>query len=145
MNTPSHNNRRCLSSSLTLAIKLSVPLIAGTISIVIALLIGDLFLSLIVISIALFVSWYSWQLKRICVDDKFFYISNFASEVAIPFAGIERATWFGNWTVLIYLRKRSKFGRTILFLPQDPIRKPSNRFSVIDEINLLTEKNKLHS
>lgn len=92
--------RRTLSSPLTFVWKFAVPtlFIAGTCYVIVVqwldkfrnrdgtpLSYGALFLSLaFCAAISAWVVWYTKRLKRVEVDDRALYVSNYCSEICIP-------------------------------------------------------------
>jgi hypothetical protein len=62
------------------------------------------------------------RLKKVAVDDHFFYVSDYsdAEEIAIPLSDIVRVTQLHGKTLrtmTVYLRSPSKFGERIQFQP----------------------------
>lgn len=59
--------------------------------------------------------------KKVSVDDRFLYVSNFLKEIKIPLSEIGDITeikWVRGHPVTIHLRNESEFGRKITFTPK---------------------------
>jgi hypothetical protein len=86
--------------------------------------------------------WFGLRLKKVAVDDRHLYVSNYVREIAIPLSDIESVS--ESWLIqpkLIYVRLKAKslFGRKIVFAP------PVRRFSqfrphpVVDELKQMIQ------
>ena len=65
--------------------------------------------------------WSCARLKRVRLDDKHIYVSNFRREISIPLSLIENVSevrWINIHPVTIHLRKDTEFGRSITFMPK---------------------------
>jgi hypothetical protein len=67
--------------------------------------------------------WYSQRLMRVQTDGQLLYVSNYRSEIAIPLTDVNdvsegRLWYYVNATVTIHLRRPSRFGQSILFVPR---------------------------
>jgi len=63
--------------------------------------------------------WMSWGLKKVSVDDRNLYVSNYRTEITIPISEIEDVREFllsEPRRVTIYLRNPTVFGSKIVFL-----------------------------
>jgi hypothetical protein len=68
-----------------------------------------------------FIVWFCGRLKRLQVDDETLYVSNYWSEVCIPFTEVDHFTeshWTRPPTVTIHLRNLSPYGERIVFIPK---------------------------
>jgi hypothetical protein len=68
-----------------------------------------------------FLIWFCRQIKRVQVDERGLYVSNYWSEVNIPFGEISHLTeraWFVPRSVTVHLRRPSAFGDRIVFVPR---------------------------
>jgi hypothetical protein len=76
----------------------------------------------LVITVPIFYVWEFIQFKKINVDDKFLYVSNYLKEIRIPFENIDEVveqSWNGvTYPIEISLNNPSEFGRTIRFMPK---------------------------
>jgi hypothetical protein len=64
--------------------------------------------------------WLGFQLKKVSVDDKFLYVSNYLKEISIPLSDIELVTqnkWLNVRPVTVHLKRVSVFGCKIKFMP----------------------------
>ena len=118
--------RRVISSSWTMPFKVLVPLALVALSIVLVLglfaypsqppsdaVVG----TLLTLGATAFFCWWGAKLKRVGLDDKNLYVSNWIKEISIPLREIESVGHFqGGWPVLVRLKTRSEFGCTIFFL-----------------------------
>lgn len=76
----------------------------------------------------------SW--KRVCMDTRSLYVSNYFKEIDLPFSQIAEVTeqrWLGR-TVIIRLRQVTAFGDTICFGPRAGLFRPWSRHPVVDEL-----------
>jgi len=130
--------RRSLSAPLTLVWKFVVPtvFIVGTCYVIVVqcldtfknrdgtpLSYGELCLSLAFCAgISAWVVWYTNRLKRVQVDDRALYVSNYWSEICIPLpevCDVSESTGDRRYfSVTIRLRTMSAFGQRIVFLPR---------------------------
>ncbi len=128
--------RRTLSSPLTLFWKFVLPaiLIGGAGYIIVMGWRGQLHhngtplspatLLLVVPGLAVVLAWpllWAKRLKRVEVDDRVLYISNYITEVRVPLSDVAVVTESDdrkNFTVNIDLDNRSEFGQHIIFRPR---------------------------
>jgi hypothetical protein len=64
--------------------------------------------------------WLCSGLKRVRIDDKYLYVSNYLREIQIAFADIKEITenrWLNIHPVTIHLKNNSEFGNKIKFMP----------------------------
>ncbi len=61
-----------------------------------------------------------WRLKRVEIDDRFLYVTNYFKHVRYPFHQVENI-WVLNWRLFHIIRIRLKtsgsFGRDVYFIP----------------------------
>ena len=65
--------------------------------------------------------WFCGRIKRVQIDDDALYVSNYWSEVRIPYAEvnhISQSYMSGPMTITIHLRENSAFGDRVVFRPQ---------------------------
>ena len=68
-----------------------------------------------------FILWACAGLKRVRIDDRFLYISNYQNEISVPFdmiADVTEIRWISNHPVTIHFRSPTEFGTTITFMPK---------------------------
>lgn len=118
--------RQVISSGWTLVFKFLVPL--GLLMVSIFLLMSLLIFpvrprsnavigTLIVVGATVFFCWWGAKLKVISVDQHNLYVSNLIREISIPLANIYGVDALqGGWPVIVRLKEKSEFGRTIFFL-----------------------------
>ena len=66
-----------------------------------------------------FILWFCGRLQRVQVDDESIYVSNYWSEVRVPFTEVSHITenrWISPPTVIIHLRDLSPNGERIVFI-----------------------------
>ena len=59
--------------------------------------------------------------KKVSVDERFLYVSNYRKEIKIPISDIADVTeikWIRTRPITIYLKNDSEFGRKIVFMPK---------------------------
>ena len=59
--------------------------------------------------------------KKVAVDDRFLYVSNYRKEIMIPLSNIDDVTeikWVRTRPITIHLKTDSEFGRKIVFTPK---------------------------
>jgi hypothetical protein len=67
-----------------------------------------------------FFLWFCVGLKRVRVDTRALYVSNYLREISVPLSEVEDVTeirWINLHPVTIHLRADSPFGRKISFMP----------------------------
>ena len=65
--------------------------------------------------------WSCIRLKRVRINDKALYISNYSNEITVPFANVatvDEIQWFGYRLVAIGFQTDTEFGSKIVFLPR---------------------------
>lgn len=68
-----------------------------------------------------FILWFSAALKRVRVDARNLYVSNYLREAAIPLRNIESVTenrWINVHPVTVHFRAPTEFGQKITFMPK---------------------------
>src|SRR6266480_2659316 len=117
--------RRRISSSWSLLIKVFAPLIftSATTLVAVALfrdpskIVPNLFFAIILVAFTLFSYWSFGRLKRVDVDNKNLYVSNWLKEVAIPLTEIDYLyDLTAGYPVFVHLKSTSAFGRRIVFM-----------------------------
>jgi hypothetical protein len=151
------NQRRTLSSALTIFFKVIAPILmlaASGLSLSWWLWLAlqeDLRLRTITLiplsALLVVIGFYlfGFRLKKVAVDDHRLYVSNYLREISIPLAEIESVSesWLTNpKLVYIRLKAQSPFGRKIVFAP--PLRALSQfrHHPVVDELKrmILSDK-----
>lgn len=120
--------RQVISSAWTLIFKLLVPPMLVTLSV---FLLRSLFYfpaqphsdaligTLMVVVATVFFCWWGARLKRVSIDQHNFYVASLIKEISIPLTGIYSIDALqGGWPVIVRLKEKSEFGRTILFLAE---------------------------
>jgi hypothetical protein len=118
--------RQVISSGWTLVFKLLVPPMLVTLSVFLLLLsvafpaqlLSDaLMVTLMAVGATVFFCWWGARLKRVSIDQHNLYVAGLTREISIHFANVEAVDAFhGGWPVIVRLKEKSEFGRTILFL-----------------------------
>ena len=84
------------------------------------------------------------RLKRVCLDDKAIYISNYLKEIRVPLKnviGVSENRWINIHPVTLTFRDETHFGLSVVFMP-------TVRFSflsshpVVSEIRMAVEQAK---
>jgi hypothetical protein len=88
---------------------------------------------------SLFILWGCAGLKRVRVDERMLYISNFRKEIPVPLSAVESVTentWINIRPVTICFRVETAFGRTIKFMPEfrSLFLSPWTSHPVVDEL-----------
>lgn len=88
------------------------------------------------------------RLKKVAVDDRHLYVSNFVREIAIPLADIESVS--ESWLIqpkLIYigLKAESLFGRTIVFAPPVRLFSQFRHHPVADELKQMMQASPMNA
>jgi hypothetical protein len=68
-----------------------------------------------------FFYWLSFPLKRVEIDDKALYVSNYREEIVVPLREIESVTenrWINIHPVTVHLYGETAFGGKIVFMPK---------------------------
>jgi len=69
------------------------------------------------------VYWSCVRLKKVTIDERYLYVSNYLQEIAIPFSLVGDVTenkWLNQHPVTIHFKLRTEFGEQIVFMP--PVR-----------------------
>src|ERR1041385_5026184 len=67
-----------------------------------------------------FIYWSCARLKKVSIDEKNLYVSNYLQEIAVPFSFIGDVTqnrWLNNQMVTIHFKFPTEFGDKIVFMP----------------------------
>jgi hypothetical protein len=118
--------RTVISSGWTIIFKVVVPILVTLISLLVLFCLiafppdapsGALIAFLLSFAAALFFIWWGAKLKVVSIDQDTLYVSNLRREIALPFAAIELVYDLqGGCPVIVRLREKSEFGRTIFFM-----------------------------
>lgn len=83
------------------------------------LLSDALMVTLMAVGATVFFCWWGARLKRVSIDRHNLYVAGLIREISIRFADVEAVDAFqGGWPVIVRLKQKSEFGRTILFLAE---------------------------
>ena len=117
--------RPVICFGLTLVFKLLVPLFSVVLSLFLLLLLlyypteshlDGLMVTLMAIGASVFFCWFGARLKQVRIDEDNLYVAGLFKEISIPIADINCVTDFhGGSPVIVHLKEKSEFGRTILF------------------------------
>ncbi len=69
----------------------------------------------------LLISWSCIRLKRVRMDDHMLYVSNYATEIAVPLANVARISenrWLRDHPVTVEFYAQTEFGARIVFMPK---------------------------
>jgi hypothetical protein len=84
-----------------------------------------------------FIWWSCMRLKRVGMDDKALYISNFFTEIVVPLNNVAEVTenrWINIHPVPIFFRSDTAFGSRIVFMPKPRWFALWSSHPVVDEI-----------
>jgi hypothetical protein len=80
-------------------------------------------------------------LKRVCMDERQLYVSNYVQEIDIPFSAIvdvRQNFWLNFRPITIFLRETTEFGDRVTFMPKQRIRLQFWRVDpIVTELNQL--------
>jgi hypothetical protein len=68
-----------------------------------------------------FIFWANLGLKRIRVDDRQLYVSNYLRETSVPFsaiANVKQNRWLSTKPITIHFREATEFGDQVTFMPK---------------------------
>ena len=68
-----------------------------------------------------FILWASAALKRVRIDERQLYVSNYVQEICIPFNSIievKQNRWLNSRPITIYFRDATEFGDNATFIPK---------------------------
>lgn len=68
-----------------------------------------------------FIWWSCMRLKRVRMDDTALYVSNYRTEITVPFSNVAKVTenrWMNIHPVTIKLYSDTEFGRQFVFMPK---------------------------
>ncbi len=115
--------RRVISSGWTLVFKFFVSgsLILFSIVALIGLIVlpssNALIGTAMMMGATMFFCWWGARLKQVSMDRENLYVAGVIKEICIPFAAIHSVSDMQTgWPVIVRLKEKSEFGRTILFL-----------------------------
>lgn len=84
-----------------------------------------------------FIWWACIRLKRIRMDDKALYISNYSKEIVVPLANVAEVTenrWLNIHPVTIAFHSDTEFGARVVFMPKARWFAFWSSHAVVDEI-----------
>jgi hypothetical protein len=67
------------------------------------------------------VYWFCMRLKRVALDDRWLYISNYLREIRVPLenvAGVSENRWLNTHPITVAFRQDTDFGSQIIFMPK---------------------------
>lgn len=70
---------------------------------------------------AAFIRWLCFPLKRVRMDERSLYVSNYRDEILVPLADVSIVTenrWVNIHPVTIHLHRETEFGDRIVFMPK---------------------------
>ncbi len=70
---------------------------------------------------AAFIRWVCFSLKRVRMDERSLYVSNYRDEHVVPLADVALVTenrWINVHPVTIHLHRETEFGSSIVFMPK---------------------------
>ena len=118
--------RQVISSGWTFFFKVLVPAKLVTLSVFLLLALfyfpthsylDALMVTLMAVAATVFFCWWGARLKRVSIDAHNLYVASLIKEISIRFADIESVDALqGGWPVIVRLKDKSEFGRTIFFL-----------------------------
>ena len=82
--------------------------------------------------------WFYVGLKRVRMDERQLYVSNYIQEIQIPFSAItevKQNRWINSRPITIYFRDATQFGGKVTFMPKQRIQ----FWSVDPIVNELTQ------
>lgn len=68
-----------------------------------------------------YLKWLCGPLKRVRMDDRSLYVSNYRDAIVIPLADVAEVTenrWWKHHPVTIHLHRETEFGTRIVFMPK---------------------------
>ena len=86
--------------------------------------------------------WFSFRLKKVAVDDRHLYVSNYVREIAISLSDIESVSesWLiGPKLIYIGLKAESLCGRKIVFAPPVRLFSQFRHHPVADELKQMIQ------
>lgn len=91
--------------------------------------------------------WTSAGLKRVRIDERQLYLSNYVREIAVPFSAItdvRQNRWLNSRPVTIYFREATEFGDKATFMPKQRIQfwrfwRPDPVVNELKQLAALTE------
>jgi hypothetical protein len=73
------------------------------------------------LAVTAFILWTSVGLKRVRVDERRLYVSNYLREISVPFtaiADVKQNRWLRHRPVTIYFKEATGFGDRVTFMPK---------------------------
>jgi hypothetical protein len=146
------NSTQVISSGWTLAYKSLVPLllVAANGLLLLTLLYnppktlvdGMIPLVMLVAPTVLF-CWQGVLLKQVRIDQDNLYVAGFFKELTIPFTAVQSVDDFHGWPVILRLKEKSDFGRTILFLGKWYPLLPWQSHPIVGQLTQLIKQKKI--
>ena len=98
--------------------------------------------TLIVIGATVFFCWWGARLKQVSIDEHNIYVASVFREISIPFTGIHFIYELqGGWPVVVRLKEKSEFGRTIFFLAKSRFMFPWQSHPIVQQLRPLINEN----
>jgi hypothetical protein len=97
--------------------------------------------TLMAIGATIFFCWYGVRLKQVRIDGDKMYVAGFFKEISIPLTNINSVSEFhGGSPVILRLKEKSEFGRTILFAAKWQLVLPWEHHPILDELRQLIKE-----
>jgi hypothetical protein len=139
--------RQVISSGWTMVLKLLLPFFSVALSLFLLLRLlyyptkshlDGFVVTLLAVAATVFFCWLGIRLKQVAIDENKLYVAGFFKEIAIPLTTIESVRDFhGGSPVIVRLKEKSDFGRTILFAAKWQLVFPWEQHSILTELNQL--------
>ena len=146
------NSPQVISSGWTLAYKSLVPLLLVAAS---GLVLFTLFRSptttfldvmtpiVMLVAPTVLFCWQGVLLKQVRIDQDNLYVAGFFKEIAIPFTAVQYVSDFHGSPVILRLKEKSEFGRTILFLGKWYPLLPWQSHPIVGQLTQLIKQKKI--
>jgi len=92
---------------------------------------------------SLFIWWFCIRLKRIRLDDKTLYISNYFKEIRVPLenvAGVSENRWINTHLVTLVFKNKTQYGISVVFMPTVRWISFFSSHPVVSEIRVAVER-----
>jgi hypothetical protein len=86
---------------------------------------------------SVFILWTCARLKKIRVDDRSIYVSNFFKEISLPIGmivNVADSRWLNRRPMTIRFRDGTEFGEKITFIPKQGLFLPWRHHPVVEEL-----------
>jgi hypothetical protein len=90
-----------------------------------------------------FIWWFCIRLKRVRMDDRALYISNYSAEIIVPLANVAEVTenrWVNIHPVTIQFHSDTEFGTAVVFMPKTRWFAFWSSHPVVEEIRLAVNR-----